>query len=108
MKKDGDTIGGIVETLVGGVPVGLDVYKRQESDTYLNKIKGLDGLFRKSWSLLIKTFLKSFSSKLSNTVVLIMQMKRRQPFVFLTKREMVLVVSRLTCICLLYTSSESN
>ena len=52
------------------------------SDTYLNKIKGLDGLFHKSWSLLIKTFLKSFSSKPSNTVVLIMRMKRRQFVVF--------------------------
>ena len=31
-----------------------------ESDTYLNKIKGLDGLFHKSWSLLIKTFKKLF------------------------------------------------
>ena len=26
VKKDGDTIGGIVETLVGGVPVGLGSY----------------------------------------------------------------------------------
>ena len=41
-------------------------------------------------------FFKKLSSKLSNTVVLIMRMQRRQPFVSLTKREMVLVVSRLT------------
>lgn len=41
-------------------------------------------------------FLKSFSSKPSNTVVLIMRMKRRRPFVSLTKMEMVLVALRLT------------
>ena len=41
-------------------------------------------------------FFKSFSSKPSNTVVLIMRMKRRRPFVSLTKMEMVLVASRLT------------
>ena len=34
-------------------------------------------------------FFKSFSSKPSNTVVLIMRMKRRRPFVSLTKMEMV-------------------
>ena len=26
IKKDGDTIGGVVETVVGGVPVGLGSY----------------------------------------------------------------------------------
>ena len=41
-------------------------------------------------------FLKAFHQSQSNTVVLIMRMKRRQPFVSLTKMEMVLVALRLT------------
>jgi len=41
-------------------------------------------------------FDQDFLSKPSNTVVLIMRMKRRRPFVSLTKMEMVLVALRLT------------
>ena len=31
IKRDGDTIGGVVETVVGGVPVGLGSYVQWDS-----------------------------------------------------------------------------
>ena len=55
------------------------------SDTYLEQNKGIGWFVSQELVTFDQDFLKIFSSKPSNTVVLIMRMKRRRPFVSLTR-----------------------